>query len=207
MRSWARKVWTLCPLDRSVTPGGRAADSSLSVELQRSPPTGRCPCLTDPPSEWKKSSRPPVSLYRCERASDGLLNLWFIDLFPTLSDITGLPCQTMEVGDFTSTVTCFMRLTWAAAAGRLDLVGSSQSIRETTNSLLPLGVRSRVSSTGETLNDTIVCLLVRLIRLYIYLCSCVLQEVTAARAVRERSPHCRLGYVSNSCVCLSKTLL
>ncbi|XP_051510524.1 ubiquitin carboxyl-terminal hydrolase 24 isoform X1 [Myxocyprinus asiaticus] len=57
--------------------------------------------------------------------------------------------QTMEVGDFTSTVTCFMRLTWAAAAGRLDLVGSSQPIRETTNSLLPLGVRSRVSSTGS----------------------------------------------------------
>uniref|UniRef100_A0A672T582 Ubiquitin carboxyl-terminal hydrolase 24 n=1 Tax=Sinocyclocheilus grahami TaxID=75366 RepID=A0A672T582_SINGR len=57
--------------------------------------------------------------------------------------------QTMEVGDFTSTVACFMRLTWAAAAGRLDLVGSSQPIRETTNSLLPLGVRSRVSSTGS----------------------------------------------------------
>lgn len=56
----------------------------------------------------------------------------------------------MEVGDFTSTVACFMRLTWAAAAGRLDLVGSSQSIRESTNSMLPLGVRSRVSSTGET---------------------------------------------------------
>ncbi len=147
MRSWARKVWTLCPLDRSVTPGGRAADSSLSVELQRSPPTGRCPCLTDPPSEWKKSSRPPVSRYRCERASDGVLN----DLFPTLSDFTSLSFQTMEVGDFTSTVACFMRLTWAAAAGRLDLVGSSQPIRETTNSLLPLGVRSRVSSTGESL--------------------------------------------------------
>lgn len=58
--------------------------------------------------------------------------------------------QTMEVGDFTSTVACFMRLTWAAAAGRLDLVGSSQPIRESTSSLLPLGVRSRVSSTGET---------------------------------------------------------
>ncbi|XP_056118772.1 ubiquitin carboxyl-terminal hydrolase 24 isoform X3 [Rhinichthys klamathensis goyatoka] len=57
--------------------------------------------------------------------------------------------QTMEVGDFTSTVACFMRLTWAAAAGRLDLVGNSQPIRETTNSLLPLGVRSRVSSTGS----------------------------------------------------------
>ncbi|KAG1964608.1 ubiquitin carboxyl-terminal hydrolase [Pimephales promelas] len=57
--------------------------------------------------------------------------------------------QTMEVGDFTSTVACFMRLTWAAAAGRLDLVGNSQPIRETTNSLLPLGVRRRVSSTGS----------------------------------------------------------
>uniref|UniRef100_A0A8C2CHG5 Ubiquitin specific peptidase 24 n=1 Tax=Cyprinus carpio TaxID=7962 RepID=A0A8C2CHG5_CYPCA len=72
--------------------------------------------------------------------------------------------QTMEVGDFTSTVTCFMRLTWAAAAGRLDLVGSSQPIRETTNSLLPLGVRSRVSSTASfytlpSVNDFIIDIL------------------------------------------------
>lgn len=58
--------------------------------------------------------------------------------------------QTMEVGDFTSTVACFMRLTWAAAAGRLDLVGSPQPIRETHSSLLLQGVRTRVSSTGDT---------------------------------------------------------
>lgn len=56
----------------------------------------------------------------------------------------------MEVGDFTSTVACFMRLTWAAAAGRLDLVGSPQPIMETHGSLLPQGVRTRVSSTGDT---------------------------------------------------------
>lgn len=48
-----------------------------------------------------------------------------------------------------------MRLTWAAAAGRLDLVGSPQPIKETHSSLLPQGVRTRVSSTGipdETLS-------------------------------------------------------
>lgn len=56
----------------------------------------------------------------------------------------------MEVGDFTSTVACFMRLTWAAAAGRLDLVGSPQPIRETHCTILAPGVRTRVSSTGET---------------------------------------------------------
>uniref|UniRef100_A0A8C7FJR2 Ubiquitin specific peptidase 24 n=1 Tax=Oncorhynchus kisutch TaxID=8019 RepID=A0A8C7FJR2_ONCKI len=60
--------------------------------------------------------------------------------------------QTMEVGDFTSTVACFMRLTWAAAAGRLDLVGSPQPIRPEHSSLLPLVVRSRVSSTGSFYN-------------------------------------------------------
>lgn len=38
-------------------------------------------------------------------------------------------------------------------------------------------------------------------------CVCVLQEVTAALAVRERSPHYKLAYASNSCVCPSKTLL
>uniref|UniRef100_A0A4W3HTX5 Ubiquitin carboxyl-terminal hydrolase 24 n=1 Tax=Callorhinchus milii TaxID=7868 RepID=A0A4W3HTX5_CALMI len=58
--------------------------------------------------------------------------------------------QTMEVNDFTSTVACFMRLTWAAAAGRLDLVGSCQPIRESTNSLFAVGVRSRLSSSGST---------------------------------------------------------
>lgn len=63
--------------------------------------------------------------------------------------------QTMEVGDFTSTVACFMRLTWAAAAGRLDLVGSPQPIRETHSSLLPQGVRTRVSSTGDTFIFTV----------------------------------------------------
>ncbi|CAL9695704.1 unnamed protein product [Knipowitschia caucasica] len=61
--------------------------------------------------------------------------------------------QTMEVTDFTSTVACFMRLTWAAAAGRLDLVGSPQPIRE-SHSLLPQGVRTRVSSTGSNCSSS-----------------------------------------------------
>ncbi|GCB74652.1 hypothetical protein scyTo_0003743, partial [Scyliorhinus torazame] len=58
--------------------------------------------------------------------------------------------QTMDVNDFTSTVACFMRLTWAAAAGRLDLVGSCQPIRESTNSLFSVGIRNRLSSSGST---------------------------------------------------------
>ncbi|XP_034559386.1 ubiquitin carboxyl-terminal hydrolase 24 isoform X5 [Notolabrus celidotus] len=62
--------------------------------------------------------------------------------------------QTMEVGDFTSTVACFMRLTWAAAAGRLDLVGSPQPIRECHSSSLPQGVRTRVSSTGSNCSSS-----------------------------------------------------
>ncbi|XP_034036320.1 ubiquitin carboxyl-terminal hydrolase 24 isoform X2 [Thalassophryne amazonica] len=62
--------------------------------------------------------------------------------------------QTMEVGDFTSTVACFMRLTWAAAAGRLDLVGSPQPIRETHSARLPQGIRTRVSSTGSNCSSS-----------------------------------------------------
>lgn len=54
----------------------------------------------------------------------------------------------MEVNDFTSTVACFMRLSWAAAAGRLDLVGSSQPIKE-SNTLFPAGIRNRLSSSGR----------------------------------------------------------
>ncbi|KAH0618572.1 hypothetical protein JD844_017919, partial [Phrynosoma platyrhinos] len=56
--------------------------------------------------------------------------------------------QTMEANDFTSTVACFMRLSWAAAAGRLDLVGSSQPIKE-SNTLFPAGIRNRLSSSGS----------------------------------------------------------
>uniref|UniRef100_A0A8C3TK63 Ubiquitin carboxyl-terminal hydrolase 24 n=1 Tax=Chelydra serpentina TaxID=8475 RepID=A0A8C3TK63_CHESE len=56
--------------------------------------------------------------------------------------------QTMEINDFTSTVACFMRLSWAAAAGRLDLVGSSQPIKE-SNTLFPAGIRNRLSSSGS----------------------------------------------------------
>ncbi|KAJ6662583.1 hypothetical protein lerEdw1_011720 [Lerista edwardsae] len=56
--------------------------------------------------------------------------------------------QTMEANDFTSTVACFMRLSWAAAAGRLDLVGSSQPIKE-SNMLFPAGIRNRLSSSGS----------------------------------------------------------
>lgn len=54
----------------------------------------------------------------------------------------------MEVNDFTCTVACFMRLSWAAAAGRLDLVGSNQPIKESNNSLFPAGLRGRLSSSG-----------------------------------------------------------
>ncbi|XP_040216798.1 ubiquitin carboxyl-terminal hydrolase 24 isoform X6 [Rana temporaria] len=57
--------------------------------------------------------------------------------------------QTMEVNDFTCTVACFMRLSWAAAAGRLDLVGSNQPIKESNNSLFPAGLRGRLSSSGS----------------------------------------------------------
>ncbi|XP_034271054.1 ubiquitin carboxyl-terminal hydrolase 24 isoform X2 [Pantherophis guttatus] len=56
--------------------------------------------------------------------------------------------QTMDASDFTSTVACFMRLSWAAAAGRLDLVGSSQPIKE-SNTLFPVGIRNRLSSSGS----------------------------------------------------------
>ncbi|XP_064607447.1 ubiquitin carboxyl-terminal hydrolase 24-like isoform X2 [Liolophura sinensis] len=57
--------------------------------------------------------------------------------------------QTMGVHDFTETVSCFMRVTWAAAAGRLHLVGCNQPIRESSGWYTG-GRRSRQSSTGST---------------------------------------------------------
>jgi hypothetical protein len=57
--------------------------------------------------------------------------------------------QTMGVHEFTETVSCFMRVTWAAAAGRLHLLGSSQPIIESSTGLYGCGRRSRQSSTGK----------------------------------------------------------
>ncbi|XP_052775472.1 ubiquitin carboxyl-terminal hydrolase 24-like isoform X3 [Mya arenaria] len=56
--------------------------------------------------------------------------------------------QTMGVHDFTETVSCFMRVAWAAAAGKLHLLSSPQPIRENATAY-SCGRRSRQSSTGS----------------------------------------------------------
>lgn len=61
----------------------------------------------------------------------------------------GHAVQTMGVHVFTETVSCFMRVTWAAAAGRLHLLSSPQPIIENSN-MYGCGCRSRQSSTGST---------------------------------------------------------
>lgn len=54
----------------------------------------------------------------------------------------------MSVNDFTEMVCCFMRVAWAAAAGKLHLASSSQPIKEGTSIYSVTGSRSRQSSTG-----------------------------------------------------------
>ena len=59
----------------------------------------------------------------------------------------------MGVAEFTETVACFMRVAWAAGAGRLHLAASSQPIKD--YSIYSSGYstgssRSRQSSTGST---------------------------------------------------------
>ncbi|XP_070563005.1 ubiquitin carboxyl-terminal hydrolase 24-like isoform X2 [Ptychodera flava] len=68
-----------------------------------------------------------------------------------------LSIQTMSVSDFTATITSFMRLTWAAAAGRIHLASSSQPmglLKEgavyAANTFTIGERRSRHSSTGST---------------------------------------------------------
>ncbi|XP_077980970.1 ubiquitin carboxyl-terminal hydrolase 24-like [Glandiceps talaboti] len=67
-----------------------------------------------------------------------------------------LSIQTMSVSDFSATITSFMRLTWAAAAGRIHLASSSQPIGLMKDSIGvsfsigPERRRSRHSSTGST---------------------------------------------------------
>lgn len=57
--------------------------------------------------------------------------------------------QTMDVHTFTETVSCFLRVTWAAAAGRLHLIGTSQVMIDSSSGH---GRRSRQSSTGKENN-------------------------------------------------------
>ncbi|XP_052274227.1 ubiquitin carboxyl-terminal hydrolase 24-like isoform X2 [Dreissena polymorpha] len=70
-------------------------------------------------------------------------------VFPPLDTRTAgsQAVQTMGVHDFTETVSCFMRVAWAAAAGKLHLLSSPQPIRESATAY-SCG-RSRQSSTGS----------------------------------------------------------
>lgn len=51
---------------RFATPAA-LADSCLCAELRRSPPTGRCPCRSALPSEWRRSSPLLAWPFRCFR--------------------------------------------------------------------------------------------------------------------------------------------
>ncbi|XP_071490931.1 ubiquitin carboxyl-terminal hydrolase 24-like [Diadema antillarum] len=64
--------------------------------------------------------------------------------------------QTMNSNDFTSMVTCLMRVTWAAAAGNLRLANTSQPIKEVPGGgfATGLGRRSRHSSAGSTTSNS-----------------------------------------------------
>lgn len=55
--------------------------------------------------------------------------------------------QTLSMQEFIETVSCFMRVTWAGAAGRLHLLSYNQPIREAREGA-SCGHRSRQSSTG-----------------------------------------------------------
>lgn len=58
--------------------------------------------------------------------------------------------QTLSPQEFVQTVSCFMRVTWAGAAGRLHLLSYNQPIREARDSAGCGGHRSRQSSTGSS---------------------------------------------------------
>ncbi|XP_046339329.2 ubiquitin carboxyl-terminal hydrolase 24-like isoform X2 [Haliotis rufescens] len=57
--------------------------------------------------------------------------------------------KTVGSQEFTDTVSCFMKVTWAAAAGRLHLLSYNHPIRESRESY-SCGHRSRQSSTGSS---------------------------------------------------------
>ena len=61
--------------------------------------------------------------------------------------------QMMQAADFTDMIACFMRVSWAAAAGKLNLASATPPIRD-CNSMTgswqsASSTRSRQSSTGK----------------------------------------------------------
>uniref|UniRef100_T1IKX5 ubiquitinyl hydrolase 1 n=1 Tax=Strigamia maritima TaxID=126957 RepID=T1IKX5_STRMM len=62
--------------------------------------------------------------------------------------------QTMGVAEFSDTVLCFMRVAWAAAAGRLSLANSTYTTRESSTYFIGCGGRSRQSSTGSNASSS-----------------------------------------------------
>jgi len=68
----------------------------------------------------------------------------------------------MGVSEFSETVACFMRVAWAAGAGRLHLAASSQPIKDSgvmANAYSTGNSRSRQSSTGTSRGSLSVLIL------------------------------------------------
>lgn len=63
------------------------------------------------------------------------------------------------MNEFTEMVGCFMRVTWAAAAGKLQLVGSMQPIKDAlslnAHSSRDFCGRQSVGSNGERFSDSL----------------------------------------------------
>lgn len=67
------------------------------------------------------------------------------------------------MNEFTEMVGCFMRVTWAAAAGKLQLVGSMQPIKDAlslnAHSSRDFCGRQSVGSNGERFSESLCLLL------------------------------------------------
>ncbi|CAL1529935.1 unnamed protein product [Lymnaea stagnalis] len=61
----------------------------------------------------------------------------------------GHAIQSLSTQEFVETVSCFMKVTWAAASGRLHLLSSNQPIKDSREGF-GCGHRSRQSSTGSS---------------------------------------------------------
>lgn len=82
----------------------------------------------------------------CLEKKSNLLHLIYL-LGLELSIVVFSP-QTMGVSDFTDMVACFLRVAWAAAAGKLHLASVAQPMKENNSLYTHSSSRSRQSSTG-----------------------------------------------------------
>jgi len=90
--------------------------------------------------------------------------------------------QAMSVSEFTDTVSCFIRVAWAAAAGKLQLVGSLQPVKDLSATSTSGQHTSSFSGRQPSIGSLGQCLLQYVVSSQQHLCciTCMLSDLVCS---------------------------